>query len=216
MGNSRAVKAHKTRRRRLSRSTVHANTQAGGRLVFAICLSASRLMCSMCGRATWGVGWREKTKEDGMLGRRFGATLLFATLLAAMLSGCGSTQNDISSPAAYCRSVGGTVQARIPEYGTNNPNPLKLAGTQDFCKFTAPDNTAIFISTDTLYADKPTLAALAYYAQTPAQAAPNGENPASVYCTLLGGSDLFGGKNAAGGGWVDTSDQAFKTVEACV
>jgi putative hemolysin len=162
------------------------------------------------------VGWREKTKEDGMLGRRFGATLLFATLLAAMLSGCGSTQNDISSPAAYCRSFGGTVQARIPEYGTNNPNPLKLAGTQDFCKFTAPDNTAIFISTDTLYADKPTLAALAYYAQTPAQAAPNGENPASVYCTLLGGSDLFGGKNAAGGGWVDTSDQAFKTVEACV
>jgi putative hemolysin len=155
-------------------------------------------------------------KENGMLSGRFGVVLLFSALIAAMLSGCGSTQNDISSPAAYCRSVGGTVQARIPEYGTNNQNPLKLAGTQDFCKFTASDNTAIFISTDTLYADKPTLATLAYYAQTPAQAAPNGENPASVYCTLLGGSDLFGGKNAAGGGWVDTSDQNFKTVEACV
>jgi len=151
-----------------------------------------------------------------MLSGRFGVVLLFLALLAAILSGCGSTQNDISSPAAYCRSVGGTVQERIPEYGTNNQNPLKLAGTQDLCKFTAPDNTAIFISTDTLYADKPTLATLAYYAQTPAQAAPNGENPASVYCTLLGGSDLFGGKNAAGGGWVDTSDQTFKTVEACV
>ena len=48
------------------------------------------------------------------------------------------------------------------------------------------------------------------------QIAPNGENPASVYCSQLGGSDLFGGKNAAGGGWVDTSDQTFKTVEACV
>jgi putative hemolysin len=155
-------------------------------------------------------------KENGMLSGRFGATLLFGTLLAAMLSGCGSTQSDISSPAAYCRSVGGTVQARIPEYGTNNQNPLKLAGIQDFCKFTGSDNTAIFISTDTLYADKPTLAALAYYAQTPAQNAPNGENPASVYCTQLGGSDLFGGKNAAGGGWVDTSDKTFTTVEACV
>jgi putative hemolysin len=155
-------------------------------------------------------------KENGMLSGRFGVILLFSALLAAMLSGCGSTQNDISSPAAYCRSVGGTVQARIPEYGTNNQNPLKLAGTQDFCKFTAQDNTAIFISTDTLYADKPTLATLAYYAQTPTQNAPNGENPASVYCTQLGGSDLFGGKNAAGGGWVDTSDQTFKTVQACV
>jgi putative hemolysin len=151
-----------------------------------------------------------------MLRWRFGAVLFFPALLVALLSGCGSTQNDISSPAAYCRSVGGTVQARIPEYGTNNQNPLKLAGTQDFCKFTASDNTAIFISTDTLYADKPTLATLAYYAQTPPQRTPDGENPASVYCSQLGGSDLFGGKNAAGGGWVDKSDQAFKTVQACV
>jgi putative hemolysin len=152
-----------------------------------------------------------------MLRGRFGATLLFSTLLAVTVSGCGSTQSDISSPAAYCRSVGGAVQSRIPEYGTNNQNPLKLAGTQDFCKFTAPDKSAIFISVDALYADTPTLATLAYYAQTPAQTAPNGENPASVYCTLLGGSDLFGGSvNASGGGWVDTSDKAFPTVQACV
>jgi putative hemolysin len=148
--------------------------------------------------------------------RRLGRTLLFAALLVAALSGCGSTQSDISSPTAYCRSVGGEAQSRIPEYGTNNPNPLKLAGTQDFCKFTASDNTAIFISTDTLYSDKPTLATLAYYAQTPAQSVPNGENPASVYCSKLGGSDLFGGKNVSGGGWVDNSDKAFTVVQACV
>jgi hypothetical protein len=157
-----------------------------------------------------------QTKEGGMLRRRFGATLFLATLLAAMLSGSGSTQNDISSPAAYCRSVGGSVQARIPEYGTNNPNPLKLAGTQDFCKFTASDQSAIFISVETLFADKPTLATLAYYAQTPAQAATDGVNPASLYCTQLGGSDLFGGKNASGGGWVDSSDQVFTVLQACV
>jgi len=150
-----------------------------------------------------------------MLGRRFGATLVFLTLLAALAS-CGSSQADITTPATYCRSVGGTVQTRIPEYGTNNQNPLKLAGTQDFCKFTAPDNTAIFISTDTLYADQPTLATLAYYTQIPPQSAPNGENPASAYCSLLGGSDQFGGKNVSGGGWVDTSDKSFTTVQACV
>jgi putative hemolysin len=141
---------------------------------------------------------------------------LCLALMTAMLAGCGSSQNDISSPAAYCRSVGGIVQARIPEYGTNDPNPLKLAGTHDFCKFTAPDASAIFISAQTLYADKPTLAALAYYAQTSPQSAQNGENPASVYCSQLGGSDLFGGKNVSGGGWVDTSDQTFTTLQACV
>jgi hypothetical protein len=48
----------------------------------------------MRGRVVWKVDWREKTKENGMRGRRFGATLVFAMLLAAMLSGCGSTQSQ--------------------------------------------------------------------------------------------------------------------------
>jgi hypothetical protein len=151
-----------------------------------------------------------------MLRRRFGAIWLFLPLLVAAISGCGSSQADISTPAGYCRSVGGTVQTRIPEYGATSANPLRLAGTEDFCKFTASDNTAIFISTNTLYADTPTLATLAYYAKTPSEPAPPGVNPGSTYCSQLGGTDLFGGKNATGGGWVDNSDKTFTVLQACI
>jgi hypothetical protein len=48
-------------------------------------------------------------------------------------------------------------------------------------------------------------AALAYYAEVTYNGNCNG-NPASCYCSQLGGSDLFGGINAAGGGWVKKSD----------
>jgi hypothetical protein len=147
-----------------------------------------------------------------MLRLRFGATLLCSALLAAMIAGCGSSQADIATPAGYCRSVGGAVQARLPEYGPNGQNPLRLAGTKEFCKFTAQDKSAIVISTDTLFSQQPTLAALAYYAKTPPKSAPVGENPGSVYCSQLGGSDLFGGVNASGGGWVDSGDKAFRSL----
>ena len=39
-------------------------------------------------------------------------------------------------------------------------------------------------------------------------------NPASCYCSLLGGSDLFGGVNASGGGWVKKSDPVDTVLEA--
>ena len=51
----------------------------------------------------------------------------------------------------------------------------------------------------TLYTKQPSLAALAYYAKVQLGDDCTG-NPASCYCTQLGGSDLFGGVNAAGGG----------------
>ena len=96
--------------------------------------------------------------------------------------------------AAYCVKKGGVVQTRMPEYNTNGGNPLILAGQRDFCQFTiekgrepdlrAPQNPAT---------RQPSLAALAYYAEVPMGTC-NG-NPASCYCTLLGGSDLFGGIN---------------------
>ncbi|MGA8762202.1 MAG: hypothetical protein WB562_04855, partial [Candidatus Sulfotelmatobacter sp.] len=76
------------------------------------------------------------------------------------------------------------------------------------------DGSRIHGSLSTLYTTEPTLAALAYYAQTP----PNGQgqgNPASVYCTQLGGTDLFGGINAAGGGWVKIGTIDV-VLEACI
>src|SRR4029077_6124394 len=65
----------------------------------------------------------------------------------------------------------------------------------------------------TLYTQRPTLAALAYYAKPPIGSCQG--NPASCYCSLLGGTDLFGGINAAGGGWV-LKGAIDETLEACI
>jgi putative hemolysin len=120
-------------------------------------------------------------------------------------------------PEAYCPSTGGQLEARIPVYGTNNPYQdwLPLEGSRYFCQYTSSaDGSRIHVLIQTLFTKKPTLAALAYYAQV----AWNGQgegNPASLYCTQLGGSDLFGGISAAGGGWVKlhTTDEV---LEACI
>lgn len=115
--------------------------------------------------------------------------------------------------AAYCVQTGGAVETRVAYFGTNGPNPLKLAGERSFCRYKAHDGSRIHLLLDTLYTQQPTLAALAYYAQVPVGQC--GGNPASCYCTLLGGSDQFGGTNLGGGGWVNlgTVDQ---TLEACI
>lgn len=127
------------------------------------------------------------------------------------------TPSALTPPEAYCVSTGGEVETRIPVYGTNNAvkDWLILSGIQGFCQYTLPaDGSRIHVSLHTLFTGKPSLAALAYYAET----AWNGQgegNPASLYCTQLGGSDLFGGINAAGGAWVkfNTIDVA---LEACI
>src|SRR5690349_13378087 len=67
--------------------------------------------------------------------------------------------------AAYCVKKGGVVQTRIPEYGTNGGDALVLSGNADFCQFTAKDGSQINLLLSTLFTKKPTLAALAYYAQ---------------------------------------------------
>jgi hypothetical protein len=55
-------------------------------------------------------------------------------------------------------------------YGTNNSQQdwLHLSGVEPFCQYTlAADGSRIHLSLDTLFTTKPTLAALAYYAQVP-------------------------------------------------
>jgi putative hemolysin len=123
----------------------------------------------------------------------------------------------VTAPEAYCTGTGGTLETRFPAYNTNGAMQdwLRLAGTQEFCQYTlAADGSRIHLSLNTLFAPQPTLAALAYYSETVWNGQGEG-NPASLYCTQLGGSDLFGGINAAGGGWVE-----FKTtdgvLEACI
>lgn len=119
--------------------------------------------------------------------------------------------------AAYCHSTGGVVQTRRPAYGTNSPSTeLVLSGERKFCVYTNPsDGSQIYLFLDTLYTKQPNLAALAYYAEVPLGSGCHG-NPASCYCTQLGGTDLFGGINAAGGGWIKPNDPIVPTLETCI
>ncbi len=124
---------------------------------------------------------------------------------------------DNAASKDYCTSVGGEVDNRQPYYNTNGDEQewLRLSGSRNFCKFTSQDDgSRIHVLVSTLYTTKPSLAALAYYAEVPVGSC-NG-NPASCYCTLIGGTDLFGGINAAGGGWVQKSDPVDTVLEACI
>jgi hypothetical protein len=136
-----------------------------------------------------------------------------------------NSQFDILTPqesagAQYCRQTGGKVEVRTPVYGTNNSSSkgqLVLAGHAVFCQYTAKDTSRIHVLATTLNATMPTLAALAYYAKLPLSNAscPGGANPASCYCTYLGGSDQFGGATLAGGSWV-LKGAIDQNLEACV
>ena len=125
---------------------------------------------------------------------------------------------DLSSAAAYCVASGGEVDAREPYFNTNDnqQNWFRLSGSRQFCKFTSSGKypSRIFVLLTTLYTKQPSLAALAYYAKVPLGSC-NG-NPASCYCSQLGGTDLFGGVNANGGGWVKKSDPLDTVLEACI
>jgi hypothetical protein len=131
-----------------------------------------------------------------------------------------SVAPDERASAAYCVSTGGVVEHRIPVFGTNDPPKqwLRLSGSANFCQYTkgkGQTSSRIHILLSTLYTAQPTLAALAYYAKVPLKDAgcTGGGNPASCYCTYLGGSDQFGGANLAGGAWVlrNTTDVALET-----
>lgn len=134
------------------------------------------------------------------------AVLLCTIMGASLVSVAQNTTKKPAAPSAaeaYCTSTGGALEIRVPAYGTNGPPSswLKLAGRQEFCRYSGPEDTHIHLNLETLFTPQPSLAALAYYSETPWNGQGNG-SPASYYCTQLGGTDLFGGVNAAGGGWV--------------
>ena len=99
------------------------------------------------------------------------------------------------------------MQTRYPEFGTNGANPLVLANPRDFCEYTSQDgSTHIDVLLTTLVPTKPSLAALAYYAKTKVNLKNCQGGPGSCYCSLIGGTDEFGGITLAGGGWVLSTD----------
>lgn len=123
--------------------------------------------------------------------------------------------DDKDRAGAYCKHTGGLVEVRQAVYGTNDdPSAwLWLAGKQRFCQYTADDGSRIHVSLLTLTTRKPTLAALAYYAQVQWNGKGNG-NPASFYCSQLGGAEI-GATDFAGGAWV-SSGGIDQLLEACI
>jgi hypothetical protein len=137
--------------------------------------------------------------------------------LLAVLPGAASAQAARTvSPALYCEATGGTVQTRIPTYGTNGGTALPLSGPRDFCQYASKDGTTqIYVLLTTLFATKPSLAALAYYAKVKFDGSKCVGAPGSCYCSQIGGTDLFGGINAAGGGWVLNTNNT-DVLDACI
>ncbi len=121
----------------------------------------------------------------------------------------------VSPKEAYCTATGGLIEVRHAVYGTNNApqNWLWLGSEETFCQYTASDGSRIHLSLETLTQTRPTLAALAYYAQVPWNGQGNG-NPASFYCTQIGGAEI-GATDFAGGAWVSKGG-IDKTLETCV
>jgi putative hemolysin len=148
----------------------------------------------------------------------FSGALFFLALSLVANSQTASARTATPTAAeTYCTTTGGVVEHRVPVYNTNGPMSswLKLSGTQEFCQYTSSsDGSRIHLSLLTLYSPNPTLAALAYYAADPWNGQGNG-NPASFYCTQLGGSDQFGGTTGAGGGWVELNT-IDEVLEACI
>jgi putative hemolysin len=141
-------------------------------------------------------------------------------ILAAATAFARAPQAQAESSAAaadYCVASGGEVETRAPYFNTNDDprNWLRLTGSRKFCQFTLnSDGSRIHIPLSTLYSEAASLAALAYYAKIPLQDGCNG-NPASCYCSQLGGTDLFGGINLNGGGWV-LKGSIDESLEACI
>jgi putative hemolysin len=144
-----------------------------------------------------------------------------ALVLGAIAASAVTATAQGATPAAwkaYCKAQAGVVQVRTPAAGTNSPPILRLAGPVAFCRFTSvQDGSPSSISVDlrTLNSRQPSLAALAYLEKPSAGRLPGNVNPASIYCSRLGGSDQFGGQNLGGGGWI-VGRSAATALQACV
>ena len=128
----------------------------------------------------------------------------------------------LQSASDFCLIQGGLLVERFPFAGTNTSSPLKLSGSRWFCEFTGgidadPPTSRISVGLSTLYAEEPTLAALAYLAQTPVPAVEDSANLAVRYCAYLGGSSQFGPAIETGGGWAsDVASPATTSIGICV
>jgi putative hemolysin len=143
----------------------------------------------------------------------------FTTTMVALAGFCLLVLASVPARASaedYCARKGGVVQVRQPFFNTNGGTPLQLAGAAKFCQFTEKKGgSQISVLLSTMMATLPSLAASAYYAEVPYNGSGCKGSPGSCYCSQIGGTDLFGGINASGGGWVLTTDST-DVLDACI
>lgn len=110
------------------------------------------------------------------------------------------------TPAAWCTAQGGDPAVYRPFYDAGR-QLTPLGGRRELCEFSAKDQSHIAAATDTLTADLPTLAALAYVRKPPLPEHPQG-NPSAAYCAAIGGTTQFGNHKSDVGGWLKDGDPA--------
>src|SRR5207253_401455 len=120
-----------------------------------------------------------------------------------------------SAAAAWCTQQGGAVQTRVPYYTGTGEKLTPLGGEREMCVFAAKDGSRIMIAADTLAADKPTLAALAYVRKPSGPTGPG--NPSIAYCQGINGTAMFGNRPTDGGGWGARGESdPSKVTSACM
>ncbi|MEU5954316.1 hypothetical protein [Streptomyces sp. NPDC047525] len=151
--------------------------------------------------------------------------------VALLLSGSAVAANAADSPAApaagpaakrasadatWCKKQGGAAQKQVPYYTKTGTQIVRLGGEREMCVFTGEDGTKITIGADSLAADKPTLAALAYV-HKPADPGGHPGNPSLGYCKSINGTALYGPKPTDGGGWAKKGEtNPSNVVSACM
>lgn len=152
--------------------------------------------------------------------------------VALLLAGSAVAANAADSPAApaagqhtakrpspdarWCKGQGGSAQQQVPYYTKTGTQIVRLGGAREMCVFTGKDGTRLTIGADTLAADKPTLAALAYI-HKPADPGGHPGNPSIGYCKSLNGTAMYGPKATDGGGWARKGEtEPSKVVAACM
>lgn len=121
--------------------------------------------------------------------------------VAAPAAAAAPAPNGLVAASNYCRKTGGKVQVRNAWYTNSAGAQVRLNGTATFCHYRAKDKSTVDLDVKTLYSTKPTLAALAYYAELKIskQCHKYLADPAVCYCRQeLFGADFF----TTGGSWV--------------
>ena len=142
-----------------------------------------------------------------------GATCLIAATLAVP-TGARAAGNDavpFNSHGDYCASTGGVPAKMFAWSGTNNDPSvwMQYGGKELACTYTADDSSQITLFESTLESRKPTMAALAYYAEVPSNGGVG--NPSLAYCLQLGGAWQVG-NGLDGGGWATGRGERVYTM----